>query len=112
MKSVASDAALTVCFDGLWPQALHRVLRNETLENWEASGSRAPGQRPGDGDIVAHIGTHELRRYVAAAPNVAVTGSVEGLAMFAGTGVGAIKDCPPAGELVRRIWAECAGKIM
>jgi hypothetical protein len=29
--------------------------------------------------------------------------------MFAGTGVGAIKDCPAAGDLVRRIWAECVG---
>ena len=111
MKSVATDAALTVCYDGLWPQALHRVLRNETLEHWEASGSRAPGQRPGEGDIVARIGTYEVRRYTAAGPNVSVTGSVEGLAMFAGTGVGAIKDCPPAGELVGRIWSECAGTV-
>ena len=109
MKSVATDTALTVCFDGLWPQALHRVLRNETLEDWEAAGSRAPGQRPGEGDVVAHIGGREVRRYTAASPVTSMDGSVEGLAMFAGTGVGAVKDCPPAGDLVRRIWAECAG---
>lgn len=109
MTSVATDTALTVCFDGLWPQALHRVLRNETLDQWEAAGSRAPGQRPGEGDIVARLGGHELRRYTAASPVAAMDGSVEELAMFAGSGVGAIKDCPPAGELVRRIWAECAG---
>jgi hypothetical protein len=38
-----------------------------------------------------------------------MSGTPEELAMFAGTGVGAIKDCPAAGDLVRRIWAECVG---
>jgi nitronate monooxygenase len=109
MKSVVTDTALTVCFDGLWPQALHRVLRNETLDAWEAAGSRAPGQRPGETDIVARIGTRDLQRYTAASPMAAMTGTPEELAMFAGTGVGAIKDCPGAGDLVRRIWAECVG---
>ena len=109
MQSVATDTALTVCFDGLWPQALHRVLRNDTLDAWEAAGCRLPGQRPGEGEIVAHIGPREVKRYDAFPPTTAVDGSVENLAMFAGTGVGAIKDCPAAGELVRRIWAECVG---
>ncbi len=109
LKSVATDTSLTVCFDGLWPQALHRVLRNETLENWEAAGSRAAGQRPGEADVVARMGTRELLRYTAASPMAGMTGTPEELAMFAGTGVGAIKDMPPAGDLVRRIWAECVG---
>jgi nitronate monooxygenase len=109
MRSVTTDTALTVCFDGLWPHALHRVLRNETLDHWEAAGSRAPGQRPGEGDVVAHLGPRDLMRYTAASPMAAMTGTPEELAMFAGTGVSAIKDCPPAGELVRRLWTECCG---
>ena len=38
IRSTAEDAALTVCFDGGWPYAAHRVLRNATLDAWEAAG--------------------------------------------------------------------------
>ena len=37
-----------------WPQAAHRVLRNETLEAWEAVGCPPPGARPGENDVIAY----------------------------------------------------------
>ena len=34
------DTARTLCFDGGWSGAVHRVLRNDTLEAWEAIVAR------------------------------------------------------------------------
>jgi NAD(P)H-dependent flavin oxidoreductase YrpB (nitropropane dioxygenase family) len=34
-------------FDIGWPNAPHRVLRNKTVEAWEAAGCLPSGKRPG-----------------------------------------------------------------
>jgi len=104
----AADTALTVCFDDGWPQALHRVLRNDTLDRWEAGGCAPKGQRPGEGDIVAYDGERPILRYEATSPIVGMRGEPAETSLWAGVGVDAIKDIPSAGELVARIWAECA----
>jgi hypothetical protein len=40
-----------------------------------------------------------------------LTGAVDECALYAGLGVGFVKDLPPAGVLVERLWRECqAGK--
>jgi len=110
IKSSASDTALTVCFDGGWPGALHRVLRNPTLERWEAAGSQGAGMRPGEGDVVGTIGDMKFERYNLFPAFVVTQGKVEDMAMYAGLGVGAIKDIQSAGDLVQSIWSECVGK--
>ena len=107
IKAKASDTVLTVCFDGGWPGALHRVLRNPTLDRWEADGAKFEGARPGVGDIVGRIGDMTFERYSIFPPFTATTGQPEDMAMYAGLGVGEIQDIPDAGTLVRRIWAEC-----
>lgn len=53
VQSNGADAALSVCFQDGWPAATHRTLRNGTLTRWEAAGCPPPGQRPGEGDVVA-----------------------------------------------------------
>ena len=53
VASASSDTVLTGCFDGEWPYALHRVLRNATLASWEAAGCPPSGNRPGEGEVVA-----------------------------------------------------------
>ena len=110
INSRASDTALTVCFDGGWPGALHRVLRNPTLERWEAAGSQGSGLRPGEGDIVGTIGDMKFERYNLFPAFVVTQGKVEDMAMYAGLGVGAIKDIQSAGDIVQGIWNECVGK--
>lgn len=102
------ETALTVCFDGGWPYSAHRVLRNTTLEAWEAAGSPAVGSRPGEGDKVAVTADGEaIFRYEDAAPKQGYTGDIEAMCLYAGTGCGAIDDIPSAGELVERLWREC-----
>jgi nitronate monooxygenase/enoyl-[acyl-carrier protein] reductase II len=99
--------ALTICFEGGWPHAPHRVLRNETLDAWEAAGCPSPGRRPGEGEIVARSASGEpIYRYEDTAPRVGMTGRIEAMALYAGTGVSRIHDLPPAGECVRQLWEE------
>ncbi len=107
-RSGPGDTALTVCFDGDWPYAAHRVLRNDTLEAWEASGCARQGQRPGEGDLVGHAASGEpIRRYGDTAPRAGTTGDVLEMALYAGTSAEVIRDIPDAGELVTRLWEEC-----
>ena len=104
----SGETALTVCFDGDWPYAAHRVLRNRTLEGWEASGCSPAGQRPGEGETVGHSASGEpIRRYDDAAPRLGTTGDVLEMALYAGTSSAAIRDIPAAADLVARLWEEC-----
>lgn len=105
----SSDTALTICFDGAWAGALHRVLRNQTLERWEAAGSKSEGLRPGEGEIVGTIGDMKFERYSIFPALLGTTGEPTEMAMYAGLGVTSINDIPSASDLVNRIWAECNG---
>lgn len=108
----ANDTALTVCFDGGWPYAAHRVLRNSTLDNWEAAGCPPAGRRPGEGDRIAKDPAgHEFVRYDDTAPRATMTGNPEAMCLFAGTSCDSIKDIPYAAELVERLWRECEAAI-
>ncbi len=107
VASGASETALTLCFDGGWPDALHRVLRNATLENWEAAGCPPPGRRPGEGDEVARDSAgNPIHRYDDMAPRPGMSGALAEMALYAGMGVGDVTDLPSAGDLVRRLWRE------
>ena len=100
------ETALTGLFDGGWSYALHRVLRNSTLESWEAAGCPPPGLRPGEGDALGEAPGGTILRYEDAAPRVGFTGEIEAMCLYAGMGVDRISDLPPAGDLVRRLAAE------
>jgi nitronate monooxygenase len=100
----ASDTALTVCFDGGWPYAAHRVLRNETFRRWEAAGSPAAGQRPGEGDVIGHAASGEpILRYEDTAPRDGMTGAIKEMCLYAGAGCGVISDVSTAAELMTRL---------
>lgn len=104
----ADSTALSVCFDGDWPQAPHRVLRNPTLETWEAWGCPPPSCRPGEGEVLGYTQSGEpVLRYESTAPRLGTTGQVLDMCLYAGTGCGAITDIPPASDLVARLWADC-----
>jgi nitronate monooxygenase len=108
-RAKAADTVLTVCFQNEWANAPHRVLRNRTLEMWEAAGCSPAGKRPGEGDMVATnaiTGAARLR-YSAFAPVPDDRGSLMDMCLYAGQGVDAIRDIPSAGELVARLWKEC-----
>lgn len=104
----ARDTALTTCFCDGWPNATHRSLRNRTFIMWDAAGCPPSGKRPGEGDIVAtRADGTKILRYWAISPDRGLEGAVRECALFAGLGVDSVKDLPPAGELVERLWREC-----
>ncbi|MDE2125104.1 MAG: nitronate monooxygenase [Armatimonadetes bacterium] len=102
-----SDTRLTFCFRDGWPDARHRVLRNQTLEMWEAAGSPPPRERPGEGDVTAmRPDGSRVLRYDDAAPRADMTGDVEAMAMYSGTGCGRIREVVSAGPLTRVLGEE------
>ena len=93
-------------FDGGWPDAPHRVLRNSTTRLWGAAG-RPIIERPGENEVIAHFSDgRPVERYSDILPLPGMTGDVEGLAMYAGQSVGLINDVLPAGEIVQQLVAE------
>ena len=82
------------------------MLRNATLDAWEAAGCPWPGSRPGEGDDVVRLADGGvLPRYDDAPPLVGDDGAIDEACLYAGNGVGAIRDLPAAGELVRTLSA-------
>jgi NAD(P)H-dependent flavin oxidoreductase YrpB (nitropropane dioxygenase family) len=104
LTAASGDTVLTGCFDGGWPYALHRVLRNSTLVNWEAAGCPPSSRRPGEGDIVATQTRGALvHRYDDTPPNAAMSGDMENCCLYAGMGVSKITDVLSARVLVKAL---------
>jgi hypothetical protein len=86
-------------------------LRNGTFIRWDAAGCPPMGKRPGEGDVVAtRSDGRTVLRYAISSPLAGFTGNqLLDLALYAGEGVGAVRDIPAAGDLVTRLWKECVG---
>ncbi|WP_407547600.1 nitronate monooxygenase [Streptomyces sp. Pv4-95] len=112
LQAAPQDAVHTRCFDGGWPNAPHRALRNSTLRAWEAAGSPDAPNRPGEGTVVARS-THgrEWPRYEDMAPVPGMSGDVEALALYAGQSAGLVHDIAPAGRIVADIAADAAALL-
>jgi NAD(P)H-dependent flavin oxidoreductase YrpB (nitropropane dioxygenase family) len=83
--------AHTLCFDGGWPDAPHRVLANSTLRAWDAAGRPPPGERPGEGEVIMSAAEgRTIQRYAVTMPIRGMTGDTEAAALYAGDGVGRV----------------------
>lgn len=99
-------------FDVGWPDAPHRVLRNSTVNAWEAAGSPPAGSRPGEGEVVAFAGQgKEMLRYQSNSAHTGFSGDVEAMPLWAGQGVGLVRRKQPAAEIVAEIVAEAEAVI-
>jgi nitronate monooxygenase len=98
-----ADTYYSSLFDIGWPNAPHRTLRNATIDDWLAAGAPPPGQRPGEGEILATWpdGT-EVVRYSSVSARDSLTGRIDDLSLWCGQGVGLVKAILPAGEIVRQ----------
>jgi len=97
-----SDTVVTTVFDGGWPNAPHRVIRNDTVDAWEAAGMPDQGRRPGDGEEIASRNGRPVLRYDDAQPTRDTDGDVRSMAMYAGTSVRAVKEPESARRIVER----------
>ena len=103
----AGDTIYSTLFNIGWENAPHRVLRNSTVEIWEKAGRPPRGKRPNEGEVLARRtdGT-SIVRYSFSSPVTTMQGDVEGLAHYAGQGVGLIKHIEPAARIVERLKEE------
>ena len=90
-----------------WDNAPHRILRNSTVQQWEATGCPPVGQRPGEGEIVAFRPTGQpILRYSDDGPLTDVTGELEALALYAGQSAGLLTEVRDAAQIVNDLARE------
>ena len=94
-------------YDVAWPDAPHRALRNSTDKAWRDAGALPPGGRPGEGDV---IGTQPngdaVVRYQSHTPQNGTAGEIEAMSLWAGQGVGLVREVKPASRIVEEIHSE------
>ena len=91
-------------FDGGWPDAPHRALRNPTIEAWEAAGRPPSGSRPGEGEQIGTKGDGSaIARYASITPIEGVDGDIDAMSMWAGQGVALARKVQPAAEIVAEL---------
>jgi nitronate monooxygenase len=107
----ASDTYFTTLFDVGWPDANHRVLRNDAIRDWEAAGRPASGQRPGEGET---IGKLPVGGQMIDVPSYAVypalegfSGDLERTALYCGESCTLVNDIRPAAEIVADLARGC-----
>src|SRR3954447_7192129 len=102
-----ADTFYGTLFDGGWPDAPHRTLRNSTVQEWERAGEPVSGSRPGETDQPAlRPDGSPISRYASATPTAAMTGNVEPLPHWAGQGVGLVFREESAAAIVHSLVAE------
>lgn len=107
VEAESSNAIYTQCFNRIWPNAPHRILRNKTLDNWEGAGCPQPGLRPGEEEVLAECSVNDtIVRYDDTVPVETTTGKILECCLYAGTGCGKIADVPKVDQLLLDIWSE------
>jgi nitronate monooxygenase len=109
VRAKAADTVFTTCMSKGWENATHRILRNSTFEMWESAGCPAPGDRPGETDLIATYANDpkkSVERYSINSPGAYYSGDLEAMAAYAGMGVDDITDVPAISEIVSRVWEE------
>ena len=107
----ASDTYFTTLFDVGWPDANHRVLRNDAIRDWEAAGSPVSGQRPGEGEPIGKmpIGGQEIElpAYAVFPALDGFTGDMERTALYCGESCTLVNDVRPAADIVADLARGC-----
>ncbi len=108
-----ADLAETTLFDGSWPDSPHRVLRNSTLDAWEAAGSPPPGARPGEGEAIgAFPDGRQMLRYDVSTPWEGMEGNWEAGPLYAGVSAALVRDVRPVAAVLRDIEAEAEQALL
>lgn len=87
-----------------WPNAPQRALVTPFFNDWK---SLPPHEneinQPVIGRSTINGEEKEIRRFGGPVPNMTTTGDIESMAMYAGQGVGLIKEIWPASEVIKRL---------
>jgi NAD(P)H-dependent flavin oxidoreductase YrpB (nitropropane dioxygenase family) len=106
-RAIETDTVLSSVFDGGWPDASSRCLKNDTLEAWLAAGQPAPGERPNEGEVLAYEENGApILRYSFYEPHKDMTGEMASLALYAGQGVGLSNEEKPVADIMEEMVAD------
>ncbi|XP_042495347.1 (3aS,4S,5R,7aS)-5-hydroxy-7a-methyl-1-oxo-octahydro-1H-indene-4-carboxyl-CoA dehydrogenase [Macadamia integrifolia] len=87
-----------------WPGAPQRVLKTPFFnDRGHLSEHENEVKQPVIGHTTIHGMEREVRLFAGTVPNATTTGDIESMAMYAGEGVGLIKEIIPAGQVVKRL---------
>jgi NAD(P)H-dependent flavin oxidoreductase YrpB (nitropropane dioxygenase family) len=111
IAAAETDTVYGGLYDGGWPNAPHRTLRNATWDDWVAAGRPPTGERPGEGEVLATIGERAMRRYDSASPVAAAEGDIEALSLWAGQGVAQVRGPQSAADIVRDLAQEARAAL-
>ncbi|MDP3761802.1 MAG: nitronate monooxygenase [Ramlibacter sp.] len=101
LRATGDRAIRCEAFDIGWPAAPHRVLVNSTVRAWTNAGRPRAPHRPGEAQQVAlRPDGSGISRYHFAAPHSGMSGDVEAMALYAGEGVGLVREVEPAATIV------------
>ncbi len=107
VEAESKSTIYTQCFNRIWPNAPHRILRNKTLDNWESAGCPQPGFRPGEEEVLAECSVNgTIMRYDDTVPVETTTGKISECCLYSGTGCGEINNIPTVDQLLSDIWFE------
>lgn len=106
---------LTKLFDVGWPDAAHRVLRNEVTDAWQDAGSPPSGERPGEGEIVGTMPVAgqgvDIPRYSIFMPMAGFVGDLEQQVLYCGQSCALIDDVKPAADIVHDLAADATALL-
>lgn len=107
LHATATDTVLTTVFDVGWPDAPHRVLRNDTYATWESTGRPTRGARQGEGEVIATRTGSPIVRYSDAQPTSSMAGDIDAMALYAGTSVGHVHERASARQIAEALARAC-----
>jgi nitronate monooxygenase len=109
LQANEGDTVRTMLFGFGWPNAPHRTLRTNFVEQWLGKESRGQESRS-DEPIIGKtkIAGQEMPvlRFMGFPPNADATGDIESMGLLAGQSVGLVNEIQPAAEIVREVVSE------
>ena len=99
----ASETELTNIFGrARWPGAPQRVIKTIFFDEWKfLPAEENEVEQPTIGHTTIYEKEQEVHRFAGTVPNAMTVGDLESMAMYAGQGIGLIKEILPAAEVVR-----------
>ncbi|EHA8588261.1 2-nitropropane dioxygenase [Cocos nucifera] len=95
-----------------WPGAPHRVLQTPFFEDWRHLPVHENEEnQPVIGRSIIHGIKKDIRRFAGTVPNATTMGDIDSMVMYAGQGVGLIREILPAGQVVKRLVEEAQSII-
>lgn len=114
LASSGDNTVRTTLFGGGWPNAPHRVLHTDFVDQWLEKPERGNENRA-DEPLVAEsrLGgeVFQIRRFMVFPPNRDTTGAVETMALYAGQSAGLVREQQPAGQIVTELMLQATELI-